>query len=213
MARGPTYRVPFRRRREGKTNYYLRRKLLLSGKLRAIIRPSLKNIICQVADAHLKGDHILVSATGRELEKDYGWKYNKGNLPAAYLVGYLLGKKALKAGIDFAIADIGLRIHINRTFAALKGMIDAGLEIPHSERIFPPEERLLGHHIEDYYKQVIVNSDDNEKENNDSDADAASGISKQKSKPFSKLNENGVDISKISSVVENIKNKIDEKYA
>lgn len=154
MANGPNYRVAFRRRREGKTNFYLRRSLLVSGRSRVIIRPSSKNITCQVADAHLQGDMILANATSKELTKDYGWTFGTGNLPCAYLVGYLLGKKASKAGISTAVADIGLRVHMNRTYAAIKGVIDAGIDVPASEEVFPPEDRLNGKHIEDYVQKI-----------------------------------------------------------
>ena len=35
----------------------------------------------------------------------------------------------------------------NRAYAALKGMVDAGMEIPHSEEVLPSEERINGEHI------------------------------------------------------------------
>jgi large subunit ribosomal protein L18 len=82
-----------RRRREGKTNYHARLKLVLSGKKRLVVRASLHSIVVQVVDASLKGDKILVSAHSRQLQK-YGWKYNPGNVPSAYLVGYLCGMRA-----------------------------------------------------------------------------------------------------------------------
>ncbi|MHA1792777.1 MAG: 50S ribosomal protein L18 [Promethearchaeota archaeon] len=203
MARGPTYRVPFRRRREGKTNYYLRRKLLISGKLRLVIRPTNKNITCQVVEAHLKGDKILAVAHSKEFEKNYDWKFGTGNIPMAYLTGYLVGKKILKAGYGECIADIGLRVHINRTYAAIKGAIDAGLEIPHSDEIFPPEDRLLGKHIENYAK--ILASTKNE---DDEDADLA-GPEHQ----FKKSKEQGADVQELSKIVNKIKEMIDKQYA
>src|SRR5271157_231900 len=158
MANGPNYRVAFRRRREGKTNFYLRRSLLVSGRSRVIIRPSSKNIVCQVANARLQGDMILVAATSKELVKDYGWPYGTGNLPCAYLVGYLLGKKASKNGITTAIADIGLRVHMSRTYAAMKGVIDAGIDVPASGEVFPDEDRLNGKHIEDYAQKISTST-------------------------------------------------------
>ena len=47
--------------------------------------------------------------------------------------------------------DIGLAANSKggRVYAALKGMSDAGLEIPHSEDVYPDEERLNGAHIDD----------------------------------------------------------------
>ena len=154
MANGPNYRVAFRRRREGKTNFYLRRSLLVSGRSRVVIRPSSKNITCQVANARLQGDFIVAAATSKELVKDYGWTFGTGNLPCAYLVGYLLGKKAAAAGVSNGIADIGLRVHMSRTYAAMKGVIDAGIDVPASEEVFPDEERLNGKHIEDYVQKI-----------------------------------------------------------
>jgi large subunit ribosomal protein L18 len=78
-------------------------------------------------------------------------------LPASYLVGYALGKSALAAGHDEAVLDIGLAASSSgaRVFAALKGMIDAGLEIPHGESVLPSDERLSGAHINDSYSASI----------------------------------------------------------
>ena len=47
--------------------------------------------------------------------------------------------------------DIGLAASSNgnRVYAALKGMVDAGLEIPHGESVLPSEDRLMGRHIND----------------------------------------------------------------
>ena len=70
----------------------------------------------------------------------------------AYLVGFLIGYKALSQGIDHAILDIGLRKSSKgaRVFAALKGAVDAGLNIQHDERIIPQESRIKGEHIASY---------------------------------------------------------------
>ena len=88
------------------------------------------------------------------LSKKNGWKFGTGNLPCAYLVGYLLGKKAAAAGVSNGIADIGLRVHMSRTYAAMKGVIDAGIDVPASEEVFPDEERLNGKHIENYVQKM-----------------------------------------------------------
>jgi len=148
MAKGPRYRVPFRRRREGKTDYRKRLKLLLSGKPRVVVRKTLKHTIVQVIDFDIKGDRVLASAHSTELKK-YGWQANTGNLPASYLTGLLCGKKALEKGIKEGVLDIGLHSPVkgSRVFATLKGLVDAGMEIPHSEEVFPQEERIRGEHI------------------------------------------------------------------
>ena len=61
MAHGAKYRVPFRRRREGKTDYRKRLKLLLSRKPRLVVRKSLNNIIAQIVEYDEKGDRVVVS--------------------------------------------------------------------------------------------------------------------------------------------------------
>jgi len=43
----------------------------------------------------------------------------------------------------------------NRVFAALKGMVDAGLEIPHGDSVLPVEDRLNGAHIDESYASVV----------------------------------------------------------
>ena len=152
MATGPRYRVPFRRRREGKTNYRVRRALVLSGVLRFVVRVSLKHITVQVIESEAIGDKVLVSAHSSELAKKYGWLISSGNIPSAYLTGLLCGFRTLVNGIEKVILDIGLNIPSKgtRVFAALKGVIDAGVEVPYSEDILPDENRISGKHIEEY---------------------------------------------------------------
>lgn len=156
MATGPRYRVPFRRRREGKTNYRSRRALVLSRVPRLVVRLSLKHAIVQVIEAESIGDKVLVSAHSNELAKAYGWLSNRGNIPSAYLTGLLCGFKAMANGVDKAFLDIGLHIPSKgtRIFAALKGAVDAGVEVPHSEDILPDEGRISGKHIADYASQL-----------------------------------------------------------
>ncbi len=151
MAHGPTYKVPFRRRREGKTDYRVRKKLVMSKKPRLVIRKSLKHLHLQLIEVKVNGDIVLAQANTKELSK-YGWKGGTGNLPAAYLAGLLLGKRALSKGIKNAILDLG-RYSItkgSRLFAALKGALDAGMDIPHNEEILPDEEHIKGVHIAKY---------------------------------------------------------------
>jgi large subunit ribosomal protein L18 len=156
MATGPRYRVPFRRRREGKTNYRTRRALVLSRVPRLVVRLSLKHAIIQVIEAEAIGDKVIVSAHSRELAKTYGWLGNCGNIPAAYLTGLLCGYKALANGVEKAFLDIGLNIPSKgtRVFAAMKGVVDAGVEVPHSDDILPDEGRISGEHIVAYGSQL-----------------------------------------------------------
>jgi large subunit ribosomal protein L18 len=144
----PTYRIHFRRRREGKTNYKKRLKLLLSEKPRLVYRKTLKYIIGQIINFDKKGDVTLVGITSKILKK-YGWKFACDNTPASYLTGYLLGKMALSKGIKEAVLDIGLYTSTKggRMYAFAKGAIDAGLNVPCDEEMFPSEDRIKGLHI------------------------------------------------------------------
>ncbi|MCK4740328.1 MAG: 50S ribosomal protein L18, partial [Candidatus Thorarchaeota archaeon] len=67
MAHGPTYKVKFRRRREGKTNYYRRRRLLLSRLPRLVVRKTNTGMIVQVVDARVAGDMTVASAVSPEI--------------------------------------------------------------------------------------------------------------------------------------------------
>ena len=152
MARGPRYKVPRRRRREGKTNYYKRYKMIISKKPRLVVRRTNKYIWVQVIIPKPEGDHTIAAAHSRELVKRYGWLGGTKNTPAAYLTGFLAALRALKSGVEYAVLDIGLHRPVkgSRVFAALKGALDAGLKIPHGDGIFPSEERIKGEHIANY---------------------------------------------------------------
>ena len=147
---GPRYKVPFRRRREFKTDYRYRLRLLKSQLPRAVVRKSLKNTIIQFIHYTPDGDRVLVSASSSELHK-LGWTGPTGNLPAAYLTGLLAGTRAASKKIESAVLDIGLNVPVtgSKVFASLKGILDAGIDIPHGEEILPSEERIKGQHISD----------------------------------------------------------------
>ena len=82
--------------------------------------------------------------------------YSCKNLPAAYLTGLSLGRKALAAGTNEAILDTGLVSPLLRgkIFAFLKGAVDSGLKVAHSEDTYPSEERISGQHVKDYAIQL-----------------------------------------------------------
>ena len=161
MATGPRYCVPFRRRREGKTDYKARKALLLSGKPRLVVRGSLKHMIVQIIVAKPHGDEVIVSAHSKELTKKYGWKASGGNISACYLTGLLCGLKA--KGLKEAVLDIGLHSSTkNRIFAALKGVLDAGVNVPYSEEKLHNEERIKGEHIAEYAKILASNPEEHQ---------------------------------------------------
>ncbi len=154
MANKKVFTIPFKRKREGKTDYNARLRHLKSKKPRLVVRKSNKNIMAQLVKYDEKGDKVLFTITSKHLEK-YGWKQNKGNIPSAYLVGLLIGVKA--KGKD-AILDIGLQSPKRgaRIFAVLKGASEGGLKINFNESVVPSEDRIIGKHIKDFEKKGIL---------------------------------------------------------
>lgn len=148
---GPRYRVQLRRKREGRTDYRHRLRLLRSRKPRLVARISLKHVTAQIVRATSVGDMTLVSAHSKQLEK-FGWKGYTSNIPAAYLVGLLCGYRAVKAGAKECVLDIGTHNPTNqaKVFALLKGVLDSGLQIPHGEGVLPSDDRINGMHISQY---------------------------------------------------------------
>jgi large subunit ribosomal protein L18 len=161
VAKNSRYRVQFRRRKEGKTDYKARKALVLSGKPRLVARATIKNIIAQIIMAKPHGDEVLVSAYSKELV-NYEWKAPGGNLPAAYLTGLLCGLKAKAKGVKEVILDIGLHSPSKsaRVFAVLKGVLDAGIQVPCSEDKLPDEKRIEGEHISKYAESLAPDQEE-----------------------------------------------------
>uniref|UniRef100_A0A4W2GIJ0 Large ribosomal subunit protein uL18 n=1 Tax=Bos indicus x Bos taurus TaxID=30522 RepID=A0A4W2GIJ0_BOBOX len=78
------YQVKFRRRQEGKTDYYARKRLVIQDKNK-YNTPKYRMIIC----ARIEGDMIVCAAYAHELPK-YGVKVGLTNYAAAYCTGLLL---------------------------------------------------------------------------------------------------------------------------
>lgn len=102
------YQVKFRRRREGKTDYYARRRLVQqdknkydSKKYRLVVRRTNRRIITQIIYATIKGDKVLCQADSFELKK-YGLEAGLTNYAAAYATGLLLARRLLT---DLGMAD------------------------------------------------------------------------------------------------------------
>ena len=96
------FQVKFRRRREGKTDYFARKRLVVQDKnkyntpkYRMIVRFSNKDVICQIAYAKIEGDVIVCAAYAHELPQ-YGVKVGLTNYAAAYCTGLLLARRVLK---------------------------------------------------------------------------------------------------------------------
>jgi large subunit ribosomal protein L5e len=181
------FQVKFRRRREGKTDYYQRKRLITqrknkynTPKWRFVVRRTNNRIICQVVWSTIAGDKVKTSADSSEL-RNYGLEAGLSNYAAAYATGLLTARRLLtqldqenkardiqsnlaqkfnlvpeatgeyvniselaeKKNVGVrpftAFLDLGLaRATVgNRVFAAMKGAVDGGLNIPHSDKIFP----------------------------------------------------------------------------
>ena len=145
--------VTFRRRRENRTSYKKRLKMLISRKPRLVIRKTLKNIIAQIVEYDPKGDKIIASASSKELEKS-GWKLSRSNIPASYLTGMIIAKKAKTKNIGEVIVDLSFSHKSKRIYALVKGAIDNGMNINASEEVFPDEDTLKGKKIADYAEKL-----------------------------------------------------------
>ena len=181
------FQVKFRRRREGKTDYYQRKRLIYqrknkyaTPKWRFVVRRTATRIICQVISSTIEGDKIKTSADSGELKR-FGLTAGLTNYSAAYCTGLLCARRLMKildadnkaksietkysetfnlvtesTGEYFkfdellekkkieirpftCFLDLGLASATvgNRVFAAVKGAVDGGLNVPHSDKIFP----------------------------------------------------------------------------
>ena len=138
-----------KRIRERKTNYHKRSYLLLSKRRFITIKITNQNVLTQLLEPSITGDKVITSAHSTNLAK-IGWKGSFNSLPACYLTGLFLGKKAKSKGINDAILYTGKDAYTERLSACLKGIIDGGIEIPSSENSFPNSERISGEHIANY---------------------------------------------------------------
>src|SRR3989338_8459997 len=155
MRENKVFTVPFRRKRQGRTYYKKRLKILMSNNYRFVVRKSLKNFQASIIAYSPKGDNVIFTVDSKALTK-IGWKGDNGNLPSAYLIGLITGKKAIEKGINNAILDLGFNNSAkgSRLYAALAGAIDAGLKIPFNPEVLPPKERIEGEHIAKYAQQL-----------------------------------------------------------
>jgi large subunit ribosomal protein L18 len=160
MAKGRNQRLRFKRRRNAETDYHRRSRMLRGGVPRAVVRVSNTQVTCQLVAYESDGDRVLESATGKTLVDSHKWPSDasRKSVPACYLAGFAMATSAISSGHTQAILDIGLAASStgNRAYAALKGMIDAGMDIPHSEDVLPSEERINGEHIGDGISKAVA---------------------------------------------------------
>ncbi len=137
-----------RRRRSGKTNFKKRSTLIQSRETILAVRISNKTTLIQFLTPLLGGDRIESSSHSSQLMK-LGWTGSGKSLPGAYLTGYLAGKKAAKVGVKRAIPYLGIRKFTagSKVVASLKGVVDAGVQIPIDDGVLPDPGRLRGEHI------------------------------------------------------------------
>jgi len=103
------FQTKFRRRREGKTDYRARKRLVVQSKnkynsprYRFVVRFTNTKCICQVICAELTGDKVIASATSTELAR-FGLSVGLKNYAAAYCTGLLLARRLLRSlGMDEA---------------------------------------------------------------------------------------------------------------
>jgi|TARA_B100001750_G_C15407495_1_gene545997 large subunit ribosomal protein L18 len=133
----------FKRRRTGQTDYSKRKSMITSRSTILSIRISNKHSIFQFIEPKIIGDSIRSSSHSKQIIK-LGWTGSGKSLHGLYLTGYLAGKKAKSTGLDKAILYIGRReFHSgSKIIYALKGVIDAGIEIPVNNEIFPDDEKF-----------------------------------------------------------------------
>ena len=134
-----------KRRLEGRTDYKARIHLLKSGKPRVIFRKTNKYLQAQIVVCEIAQDKVIVSVSTKDLIQ-YGWpeklRGSLKSLPAAYLMGHLLVKKV--KGIREGILDIGILSHVpkSRIYAFVKGLRDAGFDLPCKEEVLPGDDLI-----------------------------------------------------------------------
>ena len=164
--------------------------MLKSETPRAVIRKSTNHLMVQFVKSDAGKDTIVAAGFTKELN---AFKYtgHGGNVPAAYLAGYLAGKRYAKAHKNSVIVDFGVQPKVlgSRLFAAVKGLQDAGVDVKVDPESLPKEERVMGKHIEKF---------------------AQHASSKTNRHQFTAYSKAKIDPATISKVVEEAKKNINE---
>ncbi|OAY71719.1 60S ribosomal protein L5 [Ananas comosus] len=125
------FQVKYKRRREGKTDYRARIRLIsqdknkyATPKYRFVVRFTNKDIVAQIISASICGDLVLAAAYSHELPR-YGLEVGLTNYAAAYCTGLLLARRVLK------------KLEMDEEYEGnVEGALDGGLDIPHSDKRF-----------------------------------------------------------------------------
>jgi large subunit ribosomal protein L18 len=145
-------KVQKRRKREHKTDYGKRFKLLKSGKPRIVFRKTNKYIIAQYTISKEAEDKIILGINSKDL-LNYGWpetaKSSLKSITASYLTGCLICKKIIEKKLKTPIMDFGMIrvLHKSKVYAFLKGLIDSGIKINCNEKFFPDESKIKGENL------------------------------------------------------------------
>jgi large subunit ribosomal protein L18 len=147
----------FRRRRTGATDYRARKKMITSSVPLLAVRVSSKNVSAQFIRPEREGDQVLSAAHSRNLRK-LGWKGSSKSVPACYLLGLLAGKRAKEQGVKKAYLYNGLSLFVggSRVSAVVKGVKDAGVDVPMADEAVPSEDRITGKATAEYAKSLLT---------------------------------------------------------
>lgn len=141
-----------RRRKENKTDYLKRLKLLKSGSPRVVFRKTNRYILSQYTTSKQAQDRVEINVNSKQL-LNYGWpkEFSESlkTITASYLSGLLMGKKIIKKSLAAPIVDFGMIRTVNKTkvYAFLKGLKDAGLKIVCKDEAFPSEDTIEGKYM------------------------------------------------------------------
>jgi large subunit ribosomal protein L5e len=133
------FQVKFKRRRQCKTDYHARKRLIIQDKnkyktpkYRFVVRITNRDIVCQIFSADLTHDVCMLAAYAHELPR-YGVKVGLTNYAAAYCTGLLLARRVnSKLGLDYeGVEEVdGEEFHVEADpegKAPFKALLDVGL--------------------------------------------------------------------------------------
>lgn len=138
-----------RRRKERKTDYKKRIKILKGNLPRIVFRKTNRYLLIQYIKSKEAQDTVIFGFDSRKL-LEYGWpKSSRGglkSLPAAYLIGYLAGTEIMKRKLEIPIVDFGMARVISKSkiHSFIKGLVDSGIKIKHKKEAFPDDSKIKG---------------------------------------------------------------------
>ncbi|KIH67501.1 ribosomal L18p/L5e family protein [Ancylostoma duodenale] len=173
------YQVKLKRRRQGKTDYYARKRLTVQDKnkyntpkYRLIVRFTNKDVIAQVGLTNYAAGYATGLLLARrhlknlQLDKTFKGQEDVG----FYTVEEEDGRSPFKAVLDVGLARTTTGCKV---FAVMKGVADGGIEVPHSENRFfgydseskkydaeAHRDRIFGKHVAEYMRSLKEEDED-----------------------------------------------------